>query len=137
MYKSKDWAASTMITLGLIQAFLVAMLLGLYMPFTTEDIKIGSNPFILVRDVFDIPLFANADYLTLIEGRGLNPLLQNYWMTIHPPVLFLGFASLSIPFCMAIGGLSENRVNASNIKMGTLGLSDIWIGYFNGSRLGI
>ena len=109
MYKSKDWAASTMITLGLIQAFLVAMLLGLYMPFTTEDIKIGSNPFILVRDVFDIPLFANADYLTLIEGRGLNPLLQNYWMTIHPPVLFLGFASLSIPFCMAIGGLSENR----------------------------
>lgn len=109
MYKSKSWAPTTMITLGLIQAFLTSMLLGLYMPFTTDDIKLGSNPFVLVRDVFDIPLFANADYLTLIEGRGLNPLLQNYWMTIHPPVLFLGFASLSIPFCMTIGALSETR----------------------------
>ncbi len=109
MYKSKEWAPVTMITLALIEAFLISMLLGLYLPFVSEDIKIGSNPFVMVRDVFDAPIFANADYLSLIEGRGLNPLLQNYWMTIHPPVLFLGFASLSIPFSMAIGGLSMNR----------------------------
>ena len=106
--KGKSWTAPTMITLALIQAFLTSMLLGIYVPFL-EDTKIGSNPFILVRDVYDAPIFSNADYLTLIEGRGLNPLLQNYWMTIHPPVLFLGFASVSIPYCMAIGGLSSNR----------------------------
>jgi len=35
----------------------------------------------------------------------MNPLLQNYWMTIHPPTLFLGFASTLIPFCYAIAGL--------------------------------
>ncbi|MDV7399460.1 cytochrome c biogenesis protein CcsA, partial [Arthrospira platensis SPKY1] len=40
-----------------------------------------------------------------MQGSGLNPLLQNYWMTIHPPTLFLGFASTAIPFAYAIAGL--------------------------------
>ena len=55
--------------------------------------------------MIDAPIFSTADYLSLIEGRGLSPLLQNYWMTIHPPVLFLGFASTAIPFGFALGGL--------------------------------
>jgi cytochrome c-type biogenesis protein CcmF len=43
------------------------------------------------------------------DGRGLNPLLQNYWIVIHPPTLFLGFSSLTAPFCFAIGTLMKNR----------------------------
>jgi len=43
------------------------------------------------------------------EGRGLNPLLQNFWMSIHPPTLFLGFASLTAPFAFAIGALMKNK----------------------------
>jgi len=43
------------------------------------------------------------------EGRGLNPLLQNFWMTIHPPILFLGFTSLAIPFCFALAALMKNQ----------------------------
>jgi cytochrome c-type biogenesis protein CcmF len=39
------------------------------------------------------------------DGRGLNPLLQNFWMVIHPPVLFLGFAAMALPYAFAIGGL--------------------------------
>lgn len=39
------------------------------------------------------------------DGQGLNSLLQNYWMVIHPPVLFLGFASTIVPFAFAIAGL--------------------------------
>ncbi len=39
------------------------------------------------------------------DGNGLNPLLQNYWMVIHPPTLFLGFATTLIPFSFAIAGL--------------------------------
>jgi cytochrome c-type biogenesis protein CcmF len=39
------------------------------------------------------------------DGRGLNPLLQNFWMVIHPPVLFLGFAAMAVPFSLAIAGL--------------------------------
>ncbi|MEI6053211.1 MAG: cytochrome c biogenesis protein CcsA, partial [Opitutaceae bacterium] len=39
------------------------------------------------------------------DGKGLNPLLQNFWMVIHPPVLFLGFAFTAIPFSFAVAGL--------------------------------
>ncbi|MGC8858020.1 MAG: heme lyase CcmF/NrfE family subunit [Ignavibacteria bacterium] len=43
------------------------------------------------------------------DGRGLNPLLQNFWMSIHPPTLFLGFALMSVPFAFAIGALVNNK----------------------------
>lgn len=39
-----------------------------------------------------------------MEGAGLNPLLQDFWMTIHPPVMFLGFALSIFPFALAIAG---------------------------------
>jgi len=40
-----------------------------------------------------------------MDGQGLNPLLQNYWMVIHPPIMFIGYASLGIPFAFAIAAL--------------------------------
>ena len=40
-----------------------------------------------------------------LDGRGLNPLLQNYWMVIHPPVLFLGFTFMLVPYAFAIAAL--------------------------------
>ncbi len=43
------------------------------------------------------------------DGHGLNPLLQNFWMAIHPPVLFVGFALMGVPFSQAIGGLWKRR----------------------------
>ena len=39
-----------------------------------------------------------------LEGSGLNPLLQDFWMTIHPPVMFLGFALTIFPFAIAVAG---------------------------------
>jgi cytochrome c-type biogenesis protein CcmF len=43
------------------------------------------------------------------DGVGLNPLLQDAWMVIHPPVMFIGFASLSVPFSFAIAALWKKR----------------------------
>ena len=43
------------------------------------------------------------------DGVGLNPLLQDPWMVIHPPVMFIGFASLSVPFSFAIAALWKKR----------------------------
>ena len=40
-----------------------------------------------------------------LDGRGLNPLLQNFWMVVHPPILFLGFAGMAVPFSLAMGGM--------------------------------
>ncbi|HMN49553.1 MAG TPA: cytochrome c biogenesis protein CcsA [Ignavibacteriaceae bacterium] len=45
----------------------------------------------------------------IIQGKGLNPLLQNFWMQIHPPFLFLGFALASTQFSFAIAALIRNE----------------------------
>jgi cytochrome c-type biogenesis protein CcmF len=102
---AKRWEAPVMSTLATIQLFIGSMILGLYFGVGDYVTKIGSNPLLLLRDTMDAPIFANADYVSLLKGTGLNPLLQNYWMTIHPPTLFLGFASTAIPFCFAVAGL--------------------------------
>jgi len=44
----------------------------------------------------------------IIEGKGLNPLLQNFWMQIHPPVLFVGFAMATVPFAFAMAAIIKN-----------------------------
>lgn len=44
----------------------------------------------------------------IINGKGLNPLLQNFWMQIHPPTLFVGFAAMSVPFSFAFAALMKN-----------------------------
>ncbi len=43
------------------------------------------------------------------DGSGLNPLLQNYWMVIHPPIVFIGFSLLAVPFAYALGALAKNN----------------------------
>ncbi len=115
---SKTWEAPVMTVLSFAQFCLATMLAGLYI----FNWKMGSNPFMLLRDsgVLDsaVGMHINADvtqplrpdYLTFIkDGNDLNPLLQNYWMVIHPPVLFLGFASTIVPFAFAVGGLWTKR----------------------------
>ena len=39
------------------------------------------------------------------DGQGLNPLLQNPWMTIHPPIMFVGYAATAVPFAFAVAAL--------------------------------
>ena len=43
------------------------------------------------------------------DGQGLNPLLQDPWMTIHPPVLFTGFSSLAVPFAIAMAAMVRRQ----------------------------
>lgn len=105
------WEAPVMATVSLVQVFLGSMLLGIYL----WDYKLGSNPFtVLLREHPDfkyLPFVQNPNYLDKLDGKGLNPLLQNYWMVIHPPTLFLGFASTVVPFAFAIAGLWKKRYN--------------------------
>ncbi len=44
-----------------------------------------------------------------MNGVGMNPLLLNPYMTIHPPTLFLGFVGFSVPFALALDALAEGR----------------------------
>ena len=79
-------------TIMVVQLFFLALLLFTKNPFST--------------------------YLTQppIDGQGLNPLLQNYWMVIHPPSLYTGFVAATIPFAFGIGALASGR------------LDDMWLG---------
>jgi cytochrome c-type biogenesis protein CcmF len=69
------------------------------------EFKIGSSPFILLREAMPDPIFKLQPDFIPADGNGLNPLLQNYWMVIHPPTLFLGFATTLVPFSFCIAGL--------------------------------
>lgn len=44
----------------------------------------------------------------IIDGKGLNPQLLNFWMQIHPPILFTGFSMATVPFAFAIAALMKN-----------------------------
>lgn len=50
------------------------------------------------------------------DGTGLNPLLQHPSMIIHPPMLYTGYVSLTVPFAFAIGALIARRVDAAWAK---------------------
>ena len=48
------------------------------------------------------------------DGPGPNPLLQNHpLMAFHPPMLYLGYISIAIPFAFAVAALIEGRVDAA------------------------
>ena len=102
IWRAKEWENGVMTVINFSQFCLATMLIGLYFFHS----KVGSSPFILMRTEVDAPIFNRPDYLNFFkDGKGLNTLLQNYWMVIHPPILFLGFASTIVPFAYAFAGL--------------------------------
>jgi cytochrome c-type biogenesis protein CcmF len=103
-YSSKPWQYPVMCIFTLVQLFLCSMILGVVLP--GIDLKIGSSPFILFKDaVPDLPVWQLNPNFVPEDGKGMNPLLQNYWMVIHPPTLFFGFATTMVPFAYMVAGL--------------------------------
>lgn len=86
----KGYEAEAYFPFSLVIAFILLLLLMkspfvyVWETFASEGVKAGFTP---------------------PNGRGLNPILQNYWITIHPPILFSGFAAMTVPYCFAIAGL--------------------------------
>lgn len=102
----KGWEAPVMTVISMAQFFLLLMILGIYI----GDIRIGKSLFALTRNEINAPIFSQRNYLQFVkDGLGLNILLRNYWMVIHPPVLFMGFASTIIPFAFAYAGIRTQR----------------------------
>jgi cytochrome c-type biogenesis protein CcmF len=117
IFKSREWQAPVMSVICSAQFFLMLMILGIYF----FGAKIGSSPFALTRNELDLsnaPMFTELatgllknSYLSFLkDGVGLNVLLRNYWMVIHPPVLFLGFASTIVPFSFAYAGIQTKKI---------------------------
>jgi len=106
----KEYEPEVMSVYSLIFAFFLLML-------------VVKNPFAFIWETFpdDLiqvgPIPAGLSNLVVLdsargvwarfpaEGRGLNPLLQNYWMVIHPQILFSGFSAMAVPYALAVAGL--------------------------------
>ncbi len=108
MHTSGRLESGVMSVVTLSNFFLMTMLLGI----NVFGINLGSNPFELLREVSvnqGNDFFSNPNYLNFItDGNGLNPLLENPWMVIHPPVLFMGYAAALFPFAYAFASLIDN-----------------------------
>jgi cytochrome c-type biogenesis protein CcmF len=102
--RSGKWESPALFWVALAQSLLLVMVSGLKF----GSLHLGLDPFVLMRELsanLDHPVFQNPAYISMIiDGNGMNPLLENYWMVIHPPILFLGYASVLIPFAYAMAG---------------------------------
>jgi len=111
IFISRKWEDHVLAIVSLSQVFVTSMMLGVHF----FSFKIGGSPFMLLRDTYtniQDSIFTHPDYLSMInDGNGLNPLLENIWMTIHPPILFLGYALALVPFSYALSGLIRKEYN--------------------------
>lgn len=83
-------------------------------------LSINSSPFVSVYDL-DYS-YAGID---ISDGRGLDPILENFWMTIHPPLTFIAYALLTVPFAFAIAHMYEKDERWLELSIPWLRLS--WI----------
>ena len=54
--------------------------------------------------------------VTIDDGAGLNPLLQNFWNVIHPPLLFVGYSAFLIPFVIVSASILAGRTRLSEMS---------------------
>jgi len=101
-WAAPGYRAPVMAVVAFCQVFLLTMIVGIKL----GPIEIGSAPFATIAEANpDAPIFqSNPDFVPA-DGTGLNDLLQNYWMVIHPPMLFVGFTTMIAPFAFAVVAL--------------------------------
>jgi len=94
--------------LVLTQIFLISMIAGI----SIGDFKLGASPFRSLAEAMPNAPFlqSNPDFIPQ-DGKGLNDLLKSPWMMIHPPILFSGFAMMTIPYCFAMAALWKRKYN--------------------------
>ncbi|MFA6467517.1 MAG: cytochrome c biogenesis protein CcsA [Bacteroidota bacterium] len=106
----RGYEAEFMAVFSAIFSFLILMLVvknpfkPIWEQFSTELLHVGEIPANITSYIWvdqARSLWAQVPQ----EGKGLNALLQNYWMVIHPQILFTGFTSMSIPFAYAVAAM--------------------------------
>lgn len=84
------------------------------MPYALS-VLMGTSFFFLMVLIFAADPFKQL-FPVPVEGRGLNPLLQNYWMASHPPALYIGYVGQAVPFAFAMAALMSGRLDVGWIK---------------------
>ena len=97
-----------------------------FMPYVAGVLQTILTFFIVVLLFADVNPFERLAF-TPADGQGLNPQLQSYWMTIHPPVLYLGFTAFTIPFAFAVAALLNGRLDARWIALTRRWILTSWL----------
>ena len=105
-WADREYRAPVMAVVAFCQVFMLSMIVGLRL----GPLEIGITPFATIAEANpNAPVFqSNPDFVPA-DGTGLNDLLQNYWMVIHPPMLFVGFSTMIVPFAFAIAALWKRK----------------------------
>jgi cytochrome c-type biogenesis protein CcmF len=107
-----------------LQPYIIATLMGIILFFCVL-MAFAANP------------FATGIAGARPDGEGLNPLLQNYWMVIHPPCLYTGFVGCSVPFAFAVAALVTGRLDQEWIVACRKWLLFAWMFLGVGNTLGM
>jgi len=97
-----------------------------FMPYVVGVLQTILLFFVVVLLFADVNPFERLDFVPA-DGQGLNPQLQNYWMTIHPPTLYLGFTAFTIPFAFAVAALLNGRLDARWIQLTRRWILTSWL----------
>ncbi len=105
-YTEDTYRSPVMFFMTLTQAFLLSMIVGISLYF----FDLGASPFrTLFSEMSDAPVFrSNPDFIPA-DGSGLNDLLRSPWIVIHPPIIFIGFAMMTVPFAFALASLWKRK----------------------------
>ncbi len=106
-WTSPTYRTPVMVFMGMTQVFLLSMVSGFPMPW---DGNLGASPFrTLASEMPNAPVFLQNPDFVPSEGSGLNDLLRSPWIIIHPPVIFLGFAMMTVPYAFALASLWKRK----------------------------
>ncbi|MBM3750637.1 MAG: heme lyase CcmF/NrfE family subunit [Acidimicrobiia bacterium] len=87
----------------------------LLIPWVVAVIAATQMFFLFLMVIHNNP-FETHLFSTPADGRGLNPLLQNFYMIIHPPMLYLGFVGMTIPFAFGLAALITGQLDDSWLR---------------------
>ncbi len=107
-----------------------------FMPYVVGTLMLIQLFFVVVLLFADVNPFTQLGF-TPADGQGLNPQLQNYWMTIHPPTLYLGFTAFTIPFAFAVSALLTGRLDSRWIAVTRRWILLSWFFLANGIVFGM
>ncbi|MFZ5757523.1 MAG: heme lyase CcmF/NrfE family subunit [Pseudomonadota bacterium] len=121
------WSAAVALTSRALPPSVVARVLGVmgliavgFLAFTLFT----SNPF-----ARSLPFFP-------VDGEDLNPLLQDFGLIVHPPMLYMGYVGFSVAFAFAIAGLLEGRLDSAWARWSRPWTTVAWVFLTLGIALG-
>lgn len=95
---------------------LIHALAGAWLVAMAEMKRSGLAVYLLLQGILTALVLAKSPFQPLgaevLDGVGLNPLLQDPWMAVHPPIIFAGYALLAVPFAYSCGALLDRDMEA-------------------------